>query len=585
MVEIILGPSHLKAACDELGSADVLGLDCETTDLDPMNGRLRLLQLSNGDKTYVLDLDTVGDVLGPALKPIRDLLTSPDQIKVAHNAKFDIKWIKYHLGVEVENVFDTYMASVLLAAGARDRRHGLKDVARLWLDVEVDKEQQKSDWSDPSLTEEQIRYAAEDAAALPRLYHKMYSALVEDRLLEVMEVENRCLMPVAQMELNGICLNVDGWRSLLQWNIDAAAVHGEELMDMLAPGARQPALIGRPEINLGSTKQVIGNMKRMGIPLDDTTQEWKIEPLGKEYPAVAKLLEYRGYAKHVSSFGESILAHVRPDTGRIHATYKLDGAENTGRFSCTSPNLQQMPHGSKVRACFTADVGNRLVIADYSQIELRILADRSGDEKFIAAFNSGADFHRTTAAEVFGVSVDEVSDEQRSFAKRLNFGLVYGISAHRFSLLTGMDIEEVNRLMYKYFSTYSGLDAYLKESGRDVVIYREARTASGRLSKLAFDENQRGQAASAKRAGINMPIQGTSADILKRALRLAHDSFKGTSGRLVNIVHDEILAEASIEDVDVVAERLADSMRTAGEVYIKKVPVVVDPVISEVWAK
>jgi DNA polymerase-1 len=293
----------------------------------------------------------------------------------------------------------------------------------------------------------------------------------------------------------------------------------------------------------------------LGVPVPDSTRNWQLQPLAEKYPVVGKLLEYRAVAKAMSSFGENILEYIEPKTGRIHADFRQIGAP-TGRFSCSNPNLQQIPHEEAYRRCFRAPDGKKLVIADYSQIELRILADFSSDTNFIKAFHSGEDFHSTAAAQVFNVDPKDVTPEQRSFAKRLNFGVVYGIGASRFAMMTGLSQTDAENTMRRYFATYRDLDAYLRESGRKVISERVARTASGRLLRLRFDENDRQQVGSAKRYGVNMPIQGTSADILKRAIRLLHDSLQGTSGKLINIVHDEIIVECDAAEAEATADKL-----------------------------
>jgi DNA polymerase-1 len=330
--------------------------------------------------------------------------------------------------------------------------------------------------------------------------------------------------------------------------------------------------------------QVSEALAGLGVPVPDTTRAWVLQPLANDYPVVAKLLEYRGVAKSLSSFGENILEFIEPKTGRIHADFRQIGAP-TGRFSCSNPNLQQIPHEPEYRQCFRAAEGKKLIIADYSQIELRILADFSEDARFIEAFQSGEDFHAATAAQVFGGKADEITAAQRSFAKRLNFGMVYGIGASRLAMMTGLTQTEAENMMRRYFGTFSGLDAYLRESGRRVISTRTARTASGRLLRLRFDENDRQQIASAKRYGVNMPIQGTSADILKRALRLLHDDIQGTSARLVNIVHDEIVVEADAREADETAVKVASAMSKAGREFVSRVPIKVDAHVADAWIK
>jgi len=578
----------IKKAYDELNAEEYLGFDTETTELDPYEGNIRLVQLSNGKNTYVIDLKPFADrgdlKTSEDLALLRELLTPPRPIKIAHNAKFDAKWVRHHLGVDVNGIFDTLLASQLIAAGDQDRRHNLAEVANFFLGVEVDKAEQVSDWSAAELTQSQIQYAAKDAAIMVALREKVVERLKQDNLVRVAKLEFDCVMPIAQMELNGFYLDEARWREQLEKvkkEQDRIAV---ELQRMLAAGVAQASLFGVTEINLDSNQQVLDALKNLGVPVPDSTRGYKLEPLALEFPVVAKLLEYRGVAKAISSFGETILEFIKPQTGRLHSDFRQIGAP-TGRFSSSKPNIQQIPHEEAYRRCFRAPAGRKLVIADYSQIELRILADFSNDENFIKAFESGADFHTITAAQVFNVAPEMVSPEQRSFAKRLNFGVVYGIGAQRFALMTGLSQTQAEDTMRKYFGTYRGLDAWLRDAARKVVSEKTSRTASGRLYKFRFEDGDRAQIGAAQRNGKNFPIQGTSADILKRALHLLHQEITGTSARLVNIVHDEVILECDAAEAEEVCKKLEKAMCDAGEEYVKKVPVKVDAHIADEWTK
>ncbi len=584
--QIITDPEGLKTAVGELRRSDRLGFDTETTELDPYRGELRLVQLSDGRSTQVIDLRHFSTNGGDSdnLAPLRDLLSDPSITKIAHNAKFDAKWVRHHLGSELNGVFDTYLASQLIAAGDSDRRHSLADVTQHFTGIELDKSMQVSDWSANDLSPAQVEYAARDAAIMTQLHSQMADRLKNDDLETVARLEFECVMPIAQMELNGFSLDVGRWREQLEKVKVAQAKTADELQELLSSGVAQASLFGRAEINLDSQAQVTDALVNLGVPVPATTRGWQLQPLAVEYPVVAKLLEYRGVAKSLTSFGENILEYIEPKTGRIHADFRQIGAP-TGRFSCSNPNLQQIPHDREYRRCFTAGPGSNLVIADYSQIELRILAEFSGDEKFIDAFVSGRDFHAATASQVFGVKPEDVTDDQRSFAKRLNFGIVYGIGASRFAMMTGLSQSDAENTMRKYFGTFRKLDQYLRDQGRHILAERNVRTASHRLLRLRFDETDRQAASSAKRYGINMPIQGTSADILKRSLRLLHDRIRGTSAKLVNIVHDEIILECAAGDAESTAKLLENAMRKAGAEYIRKVPVKVDVKIADEWAK
>ncbi len=586
--QMIADGGALKKACQEFGSEEVVGFDTETTELDPFDGTIRLVQISNGRNTVVIDLNPFrnsGDLKSISdLEPLRKLLAAARPVKIAHNAKFDAKWISHHLGVELGGTFDTFLASQLIAAGDRDRRHSLAEVTSFFLGTELDKTEQISDWEAAELSQSQVEYAARDAATMVPLRAKIAEKLKEDGLRAAAQLEFECVTPIAEMELNGFYLDRDRWNKQLERVKNERQRIGFELQEMLSAGVAQASLFGVAEINLNSQQQVTDALLNLGVPVPGTTQGWQLQPLAAKYPVVEKLLEYRGVAKSLTSFGENILEFVRPETGRIHADFRQIGAPS-GRFSCSKPNLQQIPHGYEYRSCFRAENGNNLVIGDYSQIELRILAEFSGDENFIGAFRSGEDFHAMAAAQVFGIKPKDVTPEQRTFAKRLNFGIVYGVGSQRFAMMTGASQTEAEDIMRKYFTTYRGLDGWLRDAAKRAVDDRHARTASGRLARFRFDEDDQQQVASAQRYGKNMPIQGTSADILKRALRLLHDALKGTSAKLVNIVHDEIVVEVREDEADEIAESLKTVMVAAGEEYLKKVPIKVDIGVSQTWAK
>ncbi|HQU82200.1 MAG TPA: DNA polymerase [Pyrinomonadaceae bacterium] len=586
--QLINDAEGVKKACDVLKNSDYLGFDTETTALDPYDGIVRLVQLSDGNDTKVIDLKPFADSgdlkTHPALAPLREILAAPKPIKVAHNAKFDAKWVRHHLGIDVGGIFDTLVASQLIAAGDQDRRHNLAEVANYFLGIEVDKSEQVSDWSAPELSQSQIQYAAKDAAIMVALREKIVERLKQDELIKVAKLEFDCVMPIAQMELNGFFLDEARWREQLEKVKKEQGKVALELQQMLSAGVAQASLFGVAEINLDSQAQVTDALKNLGVPVPATTRGWQLQPLALEYPVVAKLLEYRGVAKAISSFGENILEYIKPQTGRIHSDFRQIGAP-TGRFSSSNPNVQQIPHEEAYRRCFRAPTGRKLVIADYSQIELRILADFSDDENFIKAFKSGADFHTMAASQVFNVKPEDVTSDQRSFAKRLNFGVVYGIGSQRFALMTGLSQSSAEDVMRKYFGTYRGLDNFLRDAAKKVVNDRLARTASGRMQRFRFDENDRASIGAAQRNGKNFPIQGTSADILKRALFLLHQQIHDTNTKLVNIVHDEVILECDASEAENAAKILEKSMCDAGEEYVKKVPVKVDVHIADEWTK
>ena len=588
--QLIKTSDELRKAIETLATELVVGLDTETTDLDPYNSRLRLIQLATTDRVYIVDFDHFanGDsTKSEALAPLRRLLEAPRPIKIAHNAKFDAKFIKHNLGVELGGLFDTLLASQIVGAGDIEERHGLDTVASRYLNEAVDKSERLSNWNF-ELTEAQLEYAARDAAVLLPLREKLIERLKSESLVKCAQLEFECVMPVVDIELAGFYMQKERWLEQLSIVEKRRIELAEQLQEVLAVESSQGSLFGGPQredLNLDSQQQLTKALTRLGIPVPESTRNWKLQPLAVEYPIIGTLLEYRTVQKALTSYGENMIAMINPVTRRLHADFRQIGAP-TGRFACTNPNIQQVPHSVEYRRCFSGyPEGRKLIIADYSQIELRILAEFSGDRGFIEAFNSGADLHRVTAAQVFNASLDQVTKEQRDFAKRLNFGVVYGIGAQRFALMTGLSVPDAENVLRRYFTTYRQLDTYLRDAADRAVRDRQARTASGRLVRFRYDENDRQQISMTQRNGKNTPIQGTSADILKRALRLLKDELRETNAKVVNIIHDEIVVEADADEAEAVAEKVERVMRVAGEEYLKTVPVKVETEIADEWVK
>src|SRR5687767_8097929 len=591
--QVIKTPDEVRRSIEAISSQPVVGLDTETTELDPFTSRLRLIQLATPDRVFIFDFDAfanggaTGAAKGEALAPLRRLLEAPRPIKIAHNAKFDAKFIKHNLGIDLGGLFDTLLASQIVGAGDIEERHGLETVAARYLNESVDKSERLSNWNF-ELSEAQLEYAARDAAILLPLREKLIERLKSDSLVKCAQLEFECVMPVVDIELAGFYMQKERWLEQLGIVEKRRIELAEQLQQVLAEESSQGSLFGGPQrndINLDSHQQLTQALNRLGIPVPESTRNWKLQPLAAQYPIIGTLLEYRTVQKALTSYGENMIEMINPVTHRLHADFRQIGAP-TGRFACTNPNIQQVPHTSEYRRCFTGyPEGRQLIIADYSQIELRILAEFSGDQAFTNAFKSGADLHRVTAAQVFGVAEDQVTKEQRDFAKRLNFGVVYGIGAQRFSLMTGLGVPEAENVLRRYFSTYRGLDTYLRESANRAVDEKQARTGSGRLVRFNYDPSDRQQISMTQRNGKNAPIQGTSADILKRALRVLNDDLRDTSAQIVNIIHDEIVVEVNEGEAESVAAKVERAMVSAGEEYLHTVPITVESHIASEWTK
>jgi DNA polymerase I-like protein with 3'-5' exonuclease and polymerase domains len=538
-----------------------------------------LIQLATPDRTFVLDLFCV-----PALnhEPLRHLLSSTRPIKAFHNAKFDLKMLLHHFGLEVTGIFDTLLASQLIGMEAGEGGHGLAAISDRQLGELVDKSLQMSDWSG-ALSEAQCEYAARDAALMLPIRERLVRRLTELNMVDVAKLEFDCVLPVAAMELAGVALDRECWRKLVA-NVELAhKAVSAELKRELAAGIPQLTLFGEPDINLDSPTQVVETLQRMGISVDGT-RSWQLQPLAAEHPAIAKLLEYRSVQKALTSYGLPLLEHINPLTGRVHANFHQIGATG-GRMSCSEPNLQQVPNTPDYRSCFRAPNGRKLVIADYSQIELRILADWSQDTALVKALVSGEDLHCVTASQMFGIALDQVSKDQRAAAKQLNYGIMYGLGAPGLAARINASVEESESLIRKYFTAYSGVAAWLREAADRAVRDKENRTRSGRLITFNYDATDRSQVAATQRLGKNAPIQGSSADITKRSLALLYQALKGFDAKIVNCIHDEIVVEAEAGQAEECAKIMEGEMIAAAREFIRSVPVTVDTVIGDSWIK
>lgn len=579
--KLITEAGDLAQVVIDLRGEPVIGFDTETTGLDPHTAKLRLIQLATPQTSFVIDCFRCAP---DQLKPVLDLLASPRPVKIAHNAKFDAKFLMRHCGARLGGIFDTILASQLISAGDENDRHSLEAVANRYLSLQLDKTAQTSDWS-RELSEYQLEYAARDAQVLLPLRERLLEKLGEMDLLLAAELEFDCVLSIAALELAGVYLDAERWRDLVsRIRVEHDRV-AEELHRELAAGSQQMSLFGgaAERINLDSPAQVKEALARIGILVEDT-REWTLSKLARKHPVLEKLLEYRHLSKNLSSYGEGMLDYINPATGRIHADFRQIGTP-TGRITTSSPSLQQIPHTADYRSCFRAPAGRKLVVADFSQIEMRILADFARDEALLAAFDSGADLHRMTAAQMFGVPLDQVTPRQRESAKGLNYGLVYGMGAEGLAGRIESSVKEAEVLIERYFTAYSGVERWLNNAAETAVRERRARTASGRLWIFHLDPNDRAQLGALKRVGKNAPIQGTASDIFKRAMTLLDRALLSRDAQIVNSIHDEIVVECDESIAEEVKQIVVRKMIEGAKEFLPRVPVEVEAMISDAWLK
>lgn len=574
---LVKDEATLREVLGFLAEAPLLGVDTETTGLDPHGARIRLLQLAAPDQPVaVLDLFALK---GCDLEQLADLLQG-SSLKVLQNAKFDLKFLQ-RAGLALRGpIFDTMLAARILDSGRREGGFGLADLAGRYLDRELSKEEQASDWTG-ALNRSQLEYAATDSRILLDLHGVLRVKLQEADLVETARLEFSCAEAVAAMELAGMQVDTELWRQLGQEFAEAREAAAQRLQSLLQPGftGGQATLFGEaPPLNLDSQPQVLEALQGLGIPVTSTARSHLL-PLAQEYEAVGALMEYRRVAKAVQAFTASLLESVNPHTGRIHPDYQQMGAA-TGRFSCRNPNLQQVPRDPAFRQCFVAAPRHRLVVADYSQIELRIAAEISGDERMLEVYRQGQDLHRFTASLVKAKELSQVTGAERQSAKAINFGLIYAMGVQglqsyaRNTYGVSMSQEEAEVFHRRFFHAYSGIAAWhqkLRQEGA-----RESRTLGGR--RRQWPDKPRVTEL------YNTPVQGTAADIVKEALALLLPALAPLQARLIATVHDEIVVEAPAEIAGEAARIVEDTMIQAARKYLPRVPVEVEVELGENWA-
>jgi DNA polymerase-1 len=577
--EIVEDGQGLAEILKPLQTCPVIAVDTETTGLDPLKDKIRLIQIAA--ENYPVIIVDLFKLSRETLAPLTELLQGTP-IKVLQNAKFDLKFLQ-QAGLSIAGkLFDTMLAAQLLDAGVRSHGYNLAELVKVYLGKDLSKEQQRSDWSNPRLSSEQLEYAARDASILLWLREVMKPKLKDARLVETAKLEFDCLGAIAQMELNGMLLDLSRWDDLRQ--------ELERSRDQLADGLRkqlQPALLStqldilgnQTSLNLDSQQQVLEALQQMGVPVQNTSK-LSLIPLAEEHPPVRALLDYRKAAKAVQAFASSLPKHVHPITGRIHPDYQQMGAA-TGRMSCRNPNLQQIPRDKIFRSCFIPAPGYCLVVADYSQIELRVAAELSGDRRMIEAYQNDEDLHRLTAALIADKSLDQVEKSERQAAKAVNFGLIYAMGAKGLAEYAynnygvQMSLKQAETFRKRYFEVYQGIARWHGAIKRRLP--REMRTVGDRLRRWQ-DEPKLTEL-------LNTPVQGTAADITKAALAKLPIALKETGARLIGTVHDEILLEAPESTAERAAQILQQVMEQAGHQYLRKVPVKAEVAIVSSWAE
>ena len=581
--ETVLTESQLDAWLDELAAADVFAFDTETDSLNYMRarivgvsfavepGRAAYVPLAHRDPDTPVQLD-----LEETLEKLRPLLEDPQRGKIGHNLKYDLHVLENH-GIHLQGIrYDTMLESYVLDSTAT--RHDMDSVAMKYLGHQTIRYEDVAGKGAKQISFDQVPvavaapYAAEDAEVTLRLHQALWPQLAETPGLErVYDEFERPLVPIlGAMEYHGVLLDTELLRQ-----------QSRELEKGMAAAEAAAFEAAAGPFNIGSAKQLQEILfQRLGLtPLRKTpsgqpsTAEDVLEELAALHALPRLVLQYRGLAKLKSTYTDK-LPELADADNRVHTSYHQAVAA-TGRLSSSEPNLQNIPirtpEGRRIRQAFIAPAGYRLVAADYSQIELRIMAHLSGDEGLQTAFHEERDIHQATAAEVFDTPLEAVTPEQRRSAKAINFGLIYGMSAFGLARQLGIERGAAQEYVDLYFERYPGVKAYMDRTRAQAREDGFVTTVLGRRLYLPEIRSRNGQRRQyAERSAINAPMQGTAADIIKLAMiRVADWLARGeVDARLIMQVHDELVFEVAEKDADRLIAELAPLMGEAVELSV-----------------
>ena len=592
----ILNEATLVSWIEKLKKAPLFAFDTETDSLDNISANMVGLSfaIEPGVAAYVPVahdyLDAPDQIARErVLELLKPLLEDDALLKVGQNLKYD-RGILANYGIELRGIaYDTMLESYTLDSVAG--RHDMDSLSDRWLKHKTITFEEIAGKGKNQLTFNQIaleeagRYAAEDADVTLQLHLKMWPKLqkTEGPLRIFNEIEMPLVPVLSRVERNGV-------------KIDPAVLHAhsQEIAKRLVELEQKAYDIAGEEFNLSSPKQLQTILfEKQGIkPLKKTpggapsTSEEVLEELALDYPLPKVILEYRGLAKLKSTYTDKLPLMINPKTGRVHTSYH-QAVTATGRLSSTDPNLQNIPvrndEGRRIRQAFIAPEDYVIVSADYSQIELRIMAHLSRDEGLLKAFAEGKDIHRATAAEVFGLPLESVTGEQRRSAKAINFGLIYGMSAFGLARQLNIPRKEAQKYMDLYFERYPGVLEYMERTRAQAKDQGYVETLDGRRLYLPdIKASNAARRAGAERAAINAPMQGTAADIIKRAM-IAVDGWLETEKprvRMIMQVHDELVFEVHKDDVDAVAKKVHELMENSTTL---DVPLLVEVGSGENW--
>jgi DNA polymerase I-like protein with 3'-5' exonuclease and polymerase domains len=569
----------------------VLFLDIETSGLNPLISELVTLQLMTSSGKSII------------IKATESLVVLKSQLErslvVGHNIKFDSKFLKSQYGITLYSVYDTYLAEIAISGGKLARRKGasLADLVFKYCGVTLDKSEQLGFKKGEPLTPEQEKYALNDLKYLPEIMKQQQAQIAFLGLENIIDIEMKCIPAVVWLELSGFHVDLEKLEEIkvsVQEQYEKARVFLQQELIIFDKQSQLDGSFIPRELNLSSPEQLKIALQNKGYGIDKTDKKTRAKYTHD--PIFQNLADFKESETLLKMFIKPLPEFINSNTNRVYSDFWQYGAKS-GRFTCGKPNLQQQPSKFKEwRTIFTAEPGNKLIVADLSQIELRIIGQKARDKNYIHAYNEGLDLHRNTAAVMFKVPVDQITKQQRGTAKSVNFGLNYGMGKRslkeKLKLETGIDYteNEVAKFIEDFKNLYPDVTNYLKTISQKGFNRLEVRTEAGRLFK--FDkpsaesvEKYNVQKGNIERECKNLPVQGLCADMLKIAMGNLFLILEPRGVKLVNCVHDELVFECKAEEAEEVAAIVKTEMEKAGELFLKDLPCIAEVKVSDTWEK
>ena len=589
LYQYIDSPKAQKILVQNLLKQNAVCFDTETTSLNEMEAELIGMSFSyKKGLAYYIPLSENREEVLETLEIFRPFFEKKEILKIAHNLKFDYKILKQY-GIDVDGaIFDTMIAHYLLNP---DGRHGMDYLSEMYLNYKpvaietlIGKGKNQTTLRSASV-EEQTKYAGEDADVTWQLYEIFAPQLKKENLEDLFyKVEMPLMKVLAKMELEGISLDKN-WLEQESKDLESDL---RELEKKIFEFAGE-------EFNMNSPKQ-LGEILFEKMQLDPKAKKTKtgqyatsedvLQKLSAKHEIIKYILEYRTYQKLKSTYVDALPNQIDKDDNRVHTNFSQTTAA-TGRLASVNPNLQNIPirtlRGQQIRGAFKADEGNKIISADYSQIELRLIAEISNEENMIKAFQNGEDIHASTASKLFNVPLEEVTKTQRSQAKTVNFGIIYGQGAFGLAEQTGLSRTEAKQMIENYFATYPQLKKYMAEQVQKAQDLGYVETILNRKRHLK-DINSANFVvkAHAERNAVNAPIQGSAADVIKLAMIKIDEKLqeKNLKTKMLLQVHDELVFEAPIEEIETAKELIKTEMESA---FDTKVPLLVEVGVGDNW--